>query len=933
MMDTPRSQTSFRSISELGISQIATTCILLLMLFSAPLLHASRDRIGIDDGWRFSLGHATDRDLDHGHAKGYFSYLAKTGFGDGPASPAFDDRMWRRVSIPHDWAVEMPFDQAASHSHGYRAVGPGFPENSVGWYRRSFEVSETDLGRRIWLEFDGIYRDADVFVNGFFVGNEPSGYLRQSYDVTDYLNYGGINVVAVRVDASMEEGWYYEGAGIYRHAWLVKHDPVYLERDGVWVRSEVMEGRSRLVITTEVTNSTGSDVEVTIGHVLQGESGEAVVSVDRESLTIKAGKTQMDEIEMEVANPRLWDIEDPYLYQLDTRVRSLDGAHVDSQLIRVGIRSIAFDPDRGFFLNGRAVKLKGTNNHQDHAGVGVAFPDALQDWRIKQLKRMGSNAYRTAHHPPTPELLDACDRLGMLVIDETRLMGSNPFHLNQLERLIRRDRNHPSVILWSLGNEEWAIEGNVKGERITRTMQDFASKLDPTRMLTVAISGGWGGISKVAQVMGVNYIQHGDTDRQHADYPWQIIVGTEETTTQQTRGIYKEDKERCHLPPLEHGSSGGNAESGWQHYVSRDYAAGVFYWTGFDYRGEPTPYGFPAISSQFGILDTCGFPKDGYHYLKSWWTQEPVLHVFPHWNWAGREGEPIEVRVHSNCSEVELFLNGKSLGVQHMPENGHLSWMVPYEAGILVAKGVTTSGEQLVAKVETTGTPHSVVLLPETFQNGGGGSGLSVVTVAIRDEEGRLVPTAECAIRFRLEGPGRIIGVGNGNPSSHEPDQYVESVWSQTIGEWKAPDPSDSKTKVIFEGTFDRPDVGVDTGVVLLINELGRSQEVFINGDKVDLKDGRAEIELDVSSLRPTGNHVRMEALPFAEWRAREGLFQFHPAILRFERKAPEWMRSTFNGLAQVLVLGESSVGELKLVAESDNLIPGSVVLMSVDQP
>ncbi|MBN2233913.1 MAG: DUF4982 domain-containing protein [Opitutales bacterium] len=906
-------------------------CLTLFLLFAGGALRGERQRLGIDDGWRFSLGHATDRDLDFGHAKGYFSYHAKTGFGDGPASFSFDDRMWRRVDLPHDWAIEMPFDPAGSHSHGYKAVGPGFPEHSVGWYRRSFEVSESDLGRRIWIEFDGIYRDADVFVNGFFVGNEPSGYLRQAYDVTDYLNYGGRNVVAVRVDASMEEGWYYEGAGIYRHAWLDKHDPVHLERDGVWVRSEVMEGRSRLVITTEVTNSTDKDTEVVMGHVLRDASGTSVASVGGNPLNIKAGTTQVEEIQMEVERPRLWDLDDPYLYALETRISSADGRPLDSKVTRVGIRSIVFDPDHGFFLNGRSVKLKGTNNHQDHAGVGVAFPDALQDWRIEQLKRMGSNAYRTSHHPPAPELLDACDRLGMLVIDETRLMGSNPYHLDQLERLIRRDRNHPSVILWSLGNEEWGIEGNVKGERITRTMQDFARKLDPTRMLTVAISGGWGGISKVVEVMGVNYIQHGDTDRQHAEYPWQVIVGTEETTTQQTRGVYFEDKEQCHLPPLEHGSSGGNAESGWQHYASRDYAAGVFYWTGFDYRGEPTPYGYPAISSQFGILDTCGFPKDGYYYLKSWWTEDPVLHIFPHWNWAGREGELIEVRVHSNCRHVELFLNGESLGLQSMSENGHLFWMVPYHPGSLVAKGITASGETLVSKVETTGFPHSVFMSPESLPMENGKRYLSVVKVGIRDEQGRLVPDASSLIRFKLEGVGRILGVGNGNPSSHEADQFVESVWSQKIGEWNAPDPSDPKTQVVYEGTFDCPKVEADTQVFLLINALGTRQEVLFNGSRLEAADTESGVELNLSTLKPEGNRIRITATPYQEWRDREGLFQFHPAALRFERKAPEWNRSTFNGLAQVLVLGESAAGPLKLVAESDHLLPASVILNPSD--
>ncbi len=296
----------------------------------------------------------------------------------------------------------------------------------------------------------------------------------------------------------------------------------------------------------------------------------------------------------------------------------------------------------------------------------------------------------------------------MLVIDETRLMGSNELQLGQLGRLIRRDRNHPSVILWSVGNEEWAIEGNIKGARITATMQDLANRMDPTRLATVAISGGWGGSSTVIAVAGVNYIKQGDPDKEHAQFPRQIIVGTEETTTQGTRGVYVDDRKACHLAPVADGSSGGNAEIGWTYYAARPYAAGVFFWTGFDYRGEPTPFGYPAISSQFGILDTCGFPKDAFYYLKAWWGAEPVLHIFPHWNWPDRVGKTVEVRAYSNCDEVELFLNGASLGRKPMPVNGHLSWNVTYAPGVLAARGYKGGREILRTQVETTTEPAAI---------------------------------------------------------------------------------------------------------------------------------------------------------------------------------------------------------------------------------
>src|SRR5690606_27117357 len=414
---------------------------------------------------------------------------------------------------------------------------------------------------------------------------------------------------------------------------------------------------------------------------------------------------------IELPSPALWDLDAPQLHTLITSV--YNGAQlVDRVETRFGIRSIRFDPDRGFFLNGRHVVIKGTNNHQDHAGVGVAVPDALQEFRLRRLLAMGSNTYRTAHHPPTPELLDACDRLGMLVINENRLMGINRHHLDRLERLIRRDRNHPSVILWSIGNEEWAIEGNIRGARITVPMQDFVHRLDPTRPVTAAISGGWGGISSEIEVAGVNYVKQADVDRQHREYPKQAILGTEETTTQATRGVYFDERERAHLSPQDDGSTGGNAETGWRFYASRPFTAGVVYWTGFDYRGEPTPSGWPAISSQFGVLDTCGFPKDGFHYLRAWWTGEPVLHAFPHWNWQGREGQPIEVRVHSNHEEVELLLNGRSLGRQSVERYHHVKWTVPYEPGVLLARGFRNGHEVATTRVETTGAPAALSLAP-----------------------------------------------------------------------------------------------------------------------------------------------------------------------------------------------------------------------------
>jgi beta-galactosidase len=895
--------------------------------------HPGRERTLFDSGWRFALGHATDPAKDFGHATGFFSYLAKTGYGDGAAAAAFDDRGWRLLDLPHDWAVEVPFDPRGSHSHGYKAVGPRFPESSVGWYRKHFTIPESDLGRRIRLEFDGVYRAARVFVNGFFVGEEPSGTAAASYDVSDYLNYGGDNVVAVRVDASMEEGWYYEGAGIYRHTWLLKTDPVHIAQFGTWVRTEVADGGARLTVETVLANEGREPADVAIRHEVFDPAGRSVAQSTAPAVSpLAAGARSVREEVLTVSAPRLWSIETPHLYRLETSVLRA-GRVVDRYSTPFGIRTIRFDPDRGFFLNGERVTIKGTNNHQDHAGIGVALPDAMQEFRLRALKAMGSNTYRTSHHPPTPELLDACDRLGMLVIDETRLQGINEFHLRQLEQMIRRDRNHPSVILWSLGNEEWAIEGNIKGARITTTMQDFAHRLDPTRRTTVAISGGWGGTSTTVEVAGVNYIKQARVDEQHRLFPQQIIVGTEETTTQGTRGVYVDDRTRCHLAPVEDGSSGGNAEIGWQFYAARPWAAGVVYWTGFDYRGEPVPFGWPAISSQFGILDTCGFPKDGFYYLKSWWSDETVLHLFPHWNWPGREGESIEVRAHSNCEEVELFLNDVSLGRQRMPINGHLAWPVRYAPGSLVARGCRGGREIAVARVETTGAAAALALTPDRATVTADGRDVAVITVDVRDAAGRIVPTAGQRATFAISGPGKIIGVGNGDPSSHEPDVFVESVSSLPLGAWTPPEAAVTEGLIVFEARFDRPTVAPGGAATLLLNALGPRQTVTLNGREL-MRDAapaqaRAELALSDLALQSTGNVLRIEATRFAEWSQREAVRLVHPAAWRLVVPPAPWSRSVFNGLAQVIVQSTGGAGDIVVTAAADGLTPARAVVQA----
>ncbi|HWA27474.1 MAG TPA: beta-galactosidase GalA [Lacunisphaera sp.] len=741
---------------------------------------AGRERVNFDAGWRFALGHATDRGQDFDPAANMFSYFAKAGFASGAADPKFDDSAWRLLDLPHDWAVELPFSEKASGSHGFKAIGRAFPENSVGWYRKKFNIPAADLGRRISLEFDGVFRDSVVWVNGHYLGTEESGYSGFARNLSEILNYGGDNVVVVRVDASLEEGWFYEGAGIYRHVWLTKTEPLHVARWGTAVTSDVRADQAQAEVTARATiaNEGTEPAKFHLEQTIIGPDGDRLASITLTGLKAAPG-TQTDfSVALAIPRPRLWSLETPVLHRLVTVVRSEDGAELDRYETPFGIRTIRWDPDEGFFLNGRHVVLKGTNNHQDHAGVGVAVPDALWDFRIRKLQELGSNAYRCAHHPPAPELLEACDRLGMLVIDENRLTGTTEYHYDHLRRMVLRDRNHPSIILWSVGNEEWAVEGTDQGTRITAAMQAFVQRLDPSRPVTIAISGGWGrGNSLPIEAAGVNYIDNlrgsgFTTDAWHAQHPGQLMLGTEECAFTQTRGIYADDRDAGHLRAYDWDPStwGSSAEQGWSHYAERKFLAGLFVWTGFDYRGEPTPFGWPAIGSQFGMLDTCGFPKDAAFYFRAWWRDEPLLHVLPHWNWPGREGEAIPVWVYSNCDEVELFLNGRSLGRQAMSRNSHLEWSVPYAPGALLARGYRGGQPTLTTQVETTGAPAKLVLAPDRTTIAADGADAAVFAVSTVDAQGRHVPTADALVKFAVTG-GRIIGVGNGDPASHESDQ------------------------------------------------------------------------------------------------------------------------------------------------------------------
>ena len=731
-----------------------------------------REVIRLDEGWKFALGNAADPAKDFGCGTEYFNYLTKANsiHNEGPYSSKFDDKDWQEVRVPHDWVTTLPYAQPASHSHGYKTVGYKYPETSVGWYRKMIHIPADDLGKHIALQFDGIFRNARVWFNGFYMGTEPSGYATQVYDVTEYVNYGGENLICVRADATLEEGWFYEGAGIYRDAWLMKSAAVSVAPFGTFVYADLKAPYDHAVLTieTEVNNHSLEAKTCTIEQRLLDAEGREVGKADATSLTLKGKQTLGCKQMLTLNAPHLWSTTHPYMYKVETTIK-VDGKVSDIYETTTGIRDIDFDADRGFLLNGQPLKLKGVNMHQDHAGVGAAIPDALQAWRIRQLKQLGCNAYRASHNPATPTLLDICDREGILVIDENRLSGNNDEQLRLLERMIKRDRNHPCVILWSDGNEEWGMENTVQGTRIAAAMREYTKLLDPTRHSTIANAGG-GEMIKGLDVVGYNYIMQNNVDERRTQHPEWKVVGTEETTGCGTRGWYfdtPEQKGRMRSMNLSADKDGteNRIERGWKFYAERPWAAGLFYWTGFDYRGEPNPLSYPAHDSEFGILDYCGFPKDEAWYLKSWWTDEVVLHIFPHWNLAGHEGEEVEVWAYSNCDEVELTVNGKKLGRQAMPKNGHLKWKAVYQPGKVIATGYKNGKRILTEVIETTKPATKIVLKADRQTIAADGRDVSVVSIEIQDQKGRIVPDACQMLTFTLEGGGRILGAGNGDPS------------------------------------------------------------------------------------------------------------------------------------------------------------------------
>lgn len=748
---------------------ITLTCLLCVFLFQyadAQEKVTTREVLSMNKGWNFYQG-----DIPYPVIKGHNESFrnAKAGRVSGAASTDYDDSSWRTLDLPHDWAIESRVDPEANLAQGYYNRG-------FGWYRRKFRLAPEDKGKHLELQFEGISTHATIWVNGTVLHRNWCGYTSMYIDITPYATYGdNLNTIAVRVDADAQEGWWYEGAGIYRHTWLVKRSPLHIVTDGIFANPvKRADGKWEIPVEVSLYNSGKLPANSEVSVSLLAPDGTTKAS-QTTKLSIGQLKENIANLSLTVNDPELWSPDSPTLYKVKTVVKQ-NGTVVDKAETKCGFRTFRFDNKTGFWLNGENIKIKGVCNHQDHAGVGVAVPDALWEFRLRKLKEMGVNAYRAAHNPMSKEFMAACDSMGIMVFDENRLFNTSPEYIRQLEWLVRRDRNCPSVILWSIINEE-PMQGSENGYEMARRMYDVVKQMDPTRPVTAAMSGGFFSeynVSHAVDVGGFNY-QIGSYDRFHDMSPDLPLISSEDGSAFMVRGEYVTDKSKNVIDSYDTESAGWGAthRKAWRVVAERPWMAGCFYWTGFDYHGEPTPFQWPSVSSFFGIMDLCGFPKMAYYLHQAQWVKDkPVLELVPHWNWPGDSiGKPIKVMALSNADKVKLLLNGKEISEQQVDPFEMNTWFVPYKPGKLEAIGYKDGKIVLRTKVETTKEPVKVHLIPYRNSLAGDGRDAMPITVEVLDSKGRHVPTANDMIEFTITGPANIIGQGNGNPNCHEPEK------------------------------------------------------------------------------------------------------------------------------------------------------------------
>lgn len=752
-----------------------TVVIAFCLLLCATSLGVANSRPGkrviFNEDWRFQLGEVTN-----GQDVG------------------LDDSQWRQLDLPHDWSIEGEFSEKAPAGTGGGALPGG-----IGWYRKSFHVPLTAKGKKIFIEFDGVYRNSEVWINDHYLGKRPYGYISFQYELTEHLIYGSSkNVIAVKVDNSQQpNSRWYSGSGIYRNVWLTTLDPVHVEHWGTyWTTPEVNNQSATVVIKTKVNNSSKSAAPVNLTTIIQDANGRVVArSIE------KNANEEVSQV-LKVSSPALWSDERPYLYRIVSQLEQ-GGRIVDRYETPLGIRTFRFDVNKGFFLNDKPVKIRGVCNHHDLGSLGAAVNTRAIERQLEMLKEMGVNALRTSHNPPAPELLELTDRLGIIVMDEafdvwkiekTKFdyhLDFDEWHKRDLEDMVLRDRNHPSVIMWSIGNEvmeQW--NQNPEGGRISRELRAIVRNLDKTRPVTSATNGVDVNNKVITEgdldIVGTNY-HHGKIPELQKMFPGRVILGAETTSAVQSRGSYIMPSDEIRRWPrkwdevLKEGTPdstcsaydnssapwGSTHEETWKIVKKHDFFSGMFIWTGWDYLGEPTPYPWPAVSSYFGIIDLAGFPKDTYYMYQSEWTSKPVLHLFPHWNW--KQGEKVDVVTYFNADEVELFLNGRSQGTKRKKGDDMLVfWRLPFEPGVLKAVSRKNGRVVLTREVRTAEAPARIVLVPDRKNIKADGVDLSFVTVKVVDRNGTVVPSADNLIKFEVTGEGSIAGVDNGYQASHE---------------------------------------------------------------------------------------------------------------------------------------------------------------------
>ena len=731
----------------------------------------SRIVMNMDFSWRFHRGEI-DMGNKSSHSLDYAS--CKAGNAKGAAGKLWNDSEWREVDLPHDYYAESEIEPENRHSHGYR-------REDNAWYRKSFLLDEELQNKEFMLVFEGTAVNAEFYLNGSIMARSYSAYTETAFDITDRVYFGKRpNVLSVHINGKVTEGWWYEGAGIYRHVKLYIKDKLHIAHNGVFAKPVLKKGTKNSWLVPVEVMLENSHYQDKIASVRVGiYDGEKLIC-EKQSKPIRvAFASKLPIIEtLSVSRPVRWDIDNPKLYTVKCEVLDESGEVLDAQSERIGFRTARIDAEKGFFLNEKPIKLMGTCNHQDHAGVGVAIPDSVQYYRIKRLKELGSNAYRCSHNLPSREVLDACDELGMIVMDENRRFESSDEVLGNIEIMVRRDRNHPSVIFWSLFNEE-PLQNTEEGAKIYRRMRSVVAHLDDSRIITGAINGSMEGAGLEMDATGINYSIHAggvnEIDAFHAKYPHQPIIGSENNSAVTTRGCYKTDREVAQVLSNYDEESvpwGTTIRENWKFTKDREWYAGIFIWTGFDYRGEPTPFVWPSVSSQFGIMDTCGFPKDSFYYNKACFETKPMIHLLPHWNW--KKGDIVRVAAPTNCDEAELFLNGKSQGRKSGDCINTPEWILEYIPGRILVKGYKNG--KCVAKAEqrTATKPYAIKITQGTDKIKNDGADTAVLNFAVVDKKGIVVPYASNLIKFTIEGGGYVRGVGNGDPNSHESDILPE---------------------------------------------------------------------------------------------------------------------------------------------------------------